>query len=64
VIHCLLAWRAENKAARRTASDVAAGSEIVVVGTRKNGKAWVVAVDEALHEPLKVQGTVEPPEVL
>lgn len=63
VIHCLLAWRAENKAARRTASDVAAGSEIVVVGTRKNGKAWVGAVDGALHEPLKVKGTVKPPEV-
>jgi hypothetical protein len=43
---------------------VAAGSEIVVVGIRKNGKAWVGAVDEALHEPLKVKRTVEPPKVL
>jgi hypothetical protein len=57
-----LARSAKNRPPRKTASDVAAVFEIVLVGMSNHVKDTGVAIDVSLHIPLKLKGVVEAPE--
>ena len=59
VIHCRLAWSPKKRRPRNTASEVAAASEIVVVGTSNHVSDTGDGVDDALHVPLKLKGNDE-----
>lgn len=54
-----MVWSAKNRPPRNTASEVAAGLEIVPVGTSNHMKSTDDIVGDAVHVPLKVKGTVE-----
>jgi len=59
VSHLLLAWSAKNRPPRNTASDVAASSDIVVVGILNHVKSTGVGFVVSVHEPLHVYRLVE-----
>lgn len=60
VSHFRLAWSAKNKLSRKTASDVVAASEIVLVGILNHVKSTGVNVDSiSVYGLVKLKGAVE-----